>query len=374
MHIERGFRGKLSDYVDVSQTVSVDVSVSGGSVYDYSCFGVDESGKLSDDRYMIFYNQTSSPNNEIAYYLKQDGASFTLNLAGLPPNIARLVFTVSIDGAGTMGQISSHTLSVNNALTLSLTGQDFSGEKAIISAEIYRKDSDWRFAAIAGGFNGGLPELLKHYGGTEQQASSPKAKPVELRKGQKVNLVKPSGEILINLNWHKGEGKGKGGLFSLFSNKSGAIDLDLACLFQLKDGTKGAIQALGKKFGSLNEPPYVMLDGDDRTGDVSGGENLKVNGTKIPQIRRILVYTFIYEGIANWQEADGVVTVKCPGNRDVIVRMDEHDTKSRLCAIAMLENVNDSTLSVEKLVRFFPGQEEMDRYYKWGLRWVAGRK
>lgn len=371
MQIERGFRGKLSDYVDVSQTLSVDVSVSGGSVYDYSCFGVDESGKLSDDRYMIFYNQTNSPNNEIAYYLKQDGASFTVNLAELPQNIARLVFTVSIDGAGTMGQISAHTLTVNNVLTLSLTGSDFSGEKAIISAEIYRKNGEWRIAAIAGGFNGGLPELLKHYGGTEHRPS-PTSKPVELRKGQKVNLVKPSGEIIINLNWHKGEGKA--GLFSLFSGKSGAIDLDLACLYELKNGMKGAIQALGKNFGSLSNPPFVALDGDDRTGEVDGGENLKVNGTKIPMIRRILVYTFIYEGIANWQEADGVVTVKCPGNRDVIVRMDEHNTRARLCAIAMLENVNDSSLSVEKLVRFFPGQEEMDRYYGWGLRWKAGRK
>ena len=372
MQIERGFRGKLSDYMDTSQTISVDVSVSGGSVYDYSCFGVDESGRLSDDRYMIFYNQTNSPNNEIAYYMKQDGVSFTVNLAELPLNIARLVFTVSIDGAGTMGQISAHTLTVNNVLTLSLAGSDFSGEKAIISAEIYRKNGEWRIAAIAGGFNGGLPELLKHYGGTAQQASSQKAKPVELRKGQKVNLVKPSGEILINLNWHKGEGKA--GLFSLFSGKSGAIDLDLACLYELKNGMKGAIQALGKNFGSLDNPPFVALDGDDRTGDVDGGENLKVNGTKIAHIRRILVYTFIYDGIANWQEADGVVTVKCPANRDVIVRMDEHDTRARLCAIAMLENVNDSSLSVEKLVRFFPGQEEMDRYYGWGLRWKPGRK
>ena len=359
MQVERGFRGKLGEYVDVSQPFTVDVSVSGGDVYRYSCLAVDESDTLS-------------PKDELPCSPKHDGATFTVNLAGLPEKISWLVFSVSIDGAGTMRQISSHTLSVNDALTLSLTGQDFNDERAIISAELYRKNGEWRFSATASGFNGGLPELLKHYGGTEQQVSSPKAKPVELRKGQKVNLVKPSGEIIINLNWHKGEGKG--GIFSLFSGKSGAIDLDLGCLYELKDGTKGSVQALGKTFGSLEKPPYVALDGDDRTGDVAGGENLRVNGKKISLIRRILVYTFIYEGIANWQEADGVVTVKCPGNSDVIVRMDEHDTRSRMCAIAMLENVNDSSLSVEKLVRFFPGHEEMDRYYSWGLRWVAGRK
>ena len=148
----------------------------------------------------------------------------------------------------------------------------------------------------------------------------------------------------------------------------------MGCLYELKNGRKGSVQALGKHFGSLNDAPYIALDGDDRTGDVDGGENLRVNGTRISQIRRILVYTFIYEGIANWKEADGVVTVKCPGSRDIIVRMEEHDTKKIMCAIAMLENVDDKTFSVEKLIEFFSGHEEMDRYYRWGMKWVYGRK
>lgn len=372
MQIERGFRDKLGKYLDISRPFSVEVSVLGKSVYDYSCFGVDENNQLSDDRYMIFYNQTSSPNGEISYSASASGATFSVNLGSLPDRISRLVFTVSIDGAGTMGEISSHTFTLGQKLSLSLSGGDFSSERAIISAEIYRKNGEWRFAAIAGGFNGGLPELLKHYGG--QEAPSPtSAKPVELRKGQKVNLEKPSGEIIINLNWHKGESKG--GIFGgLFGGKSGSIDLDLGCLYELKDGRKGSVQALGKNFGSLKRFPYVALDGDDRTGSVEGGENLRVNGKKIHLIRRILVYTFIYEGIANWREADGIVTVKCPGNRDVIVRMDEYDTREGMCAIAMLENVNDSALSVEKLVQFFNGHEQMDRHYHWGLNWVHGRK
>ena len=50
MQVERGFRDKLSKYIDTSQTLTVDVSVSGSSVYDYSCFGVDENNRLSDDQ------------------------------------------------------------------------------------------------------------------------------------------------------------------------------------------------------------------------------------------------------------------------------------------------------------------------------------
>ena len=130
---------------------------------------------------------------------------------------------------------------------------------------------------------------------------------------------------------------------------------------------------MGNAFGSLNNPPYIALDGDDRSGASSNGENLRINGKMVPKIRRILVYTFIYDGIANWKGADGVVTVKCPGSPEIIVHMDEYGSNLPMCAIAMLENVND-TLSVEKLVRFFNGHEYMDQAYYWGLRWRAGRK
>ena len=379
MEIQRGFRDKLENHLNLNQPFDVEMITLGGAVYDCCCFGVDANNKLSDDRYMIFYNQTSSPNDEIKLVNSGSNAKFVLDLSKLPGSINKLVFTVSIDGSGTIGQINSHVLSVSqtnsSGLRMNLNGSDFHEEKAIISIEIYKKDS-WRLAAVASGFNGGLSELLKSYGGEEITTPTPKPheenrKPVELRKGQKVNLEKTTsviGEILINLNWHQGIKKG-----FLFS-KSSSIDLDLGCLFELTDGVKGCVQALGNSFGNLNYPPYISLDGDDRTGAVEGGENLRVNGAKISEIKRVLIYTFIYEGAANWQEADGVVTVKCPNSRDIIVKMDEYSSRQTMCAIAMLENVNNETFSVEKLVKFFDGHVDMDRYYNWGLRWVHGSK
>lgn len=136
---------------------------------------------------------------------------------------------------------------------------------------------------------------------------------VELRKGQKVNLEKHGaslGEILINLNWSQPARRG-----GFFAPKPQPIDLDLGCLFELQDGSKGCVQALGNSFGSLNNAPYISLDGDDRTGSSSAGENLRVNGAMISRIRRILVYTFIYEGATNWRDANGVVTLRCPGSQ-----------------------------------------------------------
>ena len=204
-------------------------------------------------------------------------------------------------------------------------------------------------------------------------------KKVELKKGQKVSLVKGGGglgEISINLNWHQQpQTKKQGLLASIFGGGGGAggIDLDLGCLYELQDGEIGCVQALGNDFGSLLRRPWIALDGDDRTGSNAAGETLRVNGKMASKIKRILVYTFIYEGVANWQQADGVVTVKCPGSPDIIVRMDEYGSSKAMCAIAMLENIND-TFSVEKLVHFFSGHKSMDKAYHWGLRWEPGSK
>lgn len=194
---------------------------------------------------------------------------------------------------------------------------------------------------------------------------------VELKKGQKINLSKmaAAGEILINLNWT--QGIPKKGLFG--GTKTQAIDLDLGAFVQLNDGSIHVVQALGNAFGNLNAAPYVALDGDDRTGAASGGENLRVNGRMSRNIKRMLVYTFIYEGAANWQQADGVVTIKYPGGDDMMVRMDEYSTSQKMCAIAEIVNVNDS-LSVEKLVRFFNSHPDMDQAFGWGFRWTAGKK
>ena len=195
---------------------------------------------------------------------------------------------------------------------------------------------------------------------------------VELRKGQKVSLSKntTSGEIVINLNWT--QGIEKKGFFGM--KKTQSIDLDLGAFVELKDGSKHVIQALGESFGSLNAAPYAALDGDDRTGESEGGENIRVNGAMVSNIQRILVYTFIYEGAASWKEAAGIVTIKHPGGEDIVVRMDEYSTSQTMCAIAQITSVGGGEMSVEKMVRFFNGQEDMDRAYGWGFRWVAGSK
>lgn len=170
MSFLRGTRDKLSKYVNVNEEICVEMLISGSAEYDFCCFGVDKQSKLSNESYMIFYNQLVSPQGEIELVRDSNMAKFKIHLSRLPQEIDKLVFTVSIDGNGTMGEINEHSISVIQhqkvPITMTLLGQDFSQEKAIISIEIYRKD-EWRIAAVGSGFNGGLSALLASYGGNE---------------------------------------------------------------------------------------------------------------------------------------------------------------------------------------------------------------
>ena len=197
---------------------------------------------------------------------------------------------------------------------------------------------------------------------------------ITLEKGQKINLNKKSdrlGEISVNLNWNS-ENIHQGFFSKLFGSKG--IDLDLGCLYELKNGNKGVVQALGNCFGSLKQAPYISLDGDDRTGDSAEGETLRVNGDEISKIKRILVFTYIYEGTPNWKDTNGVVTVKYPHAEDIIIKLDDYNTDYGMCALAMFENVGDETFSVQKLIKFYPSHRELDKAFNWNLIWAVGRK
>ena len=199
---------------------------------------------------------------------------------------------------------------------------------------------------------------------------------IELTKSkQSINLEKKNatlGEIVVNLNWN--QAKSSGGFLAGLLGKNKGIDLDLGCLYEMKDGSKGCVQALGKAFGNFERYPYIQLDGDDRSGAVSGGENLRINGNKIAQIKRIVVYAFIYEGVANWAQADGVVTLSYPGGQDIVVRLDESRSNAVMCAIAMIENVDNETFRVQRLVEYFNGHRDLDKAYNWGMKWRKGSK
>ena len=113
-----------------------------------------------------------------------------------------------------------------------------------------------------------------------------------------------SGRMRVSLTWNArpegASGGGGGFLKKLTGGGAKGIDLDLGALYELQDGKKGVVQALGNSFGAVDRPPYVLLDGDDRTG--GGGENMTINLDHLADLKRVLVFAFIYDGVPAWEE------------------------------------------------------------------------
>ena len=87
MQFIKGMRDKIQKYLDESKPFAVEMDISGNSEYDCCCFGVDEAGKLSNEDYMIFYNQTCSPNNSIKFSKAGTKTIFDIDLTKIPSDI-----------------------------------------------------------------------------------------------------------------------------------------------------------------------------------------------------------------------------------------------------------------------------------------------
>lgn len=369
---------------------------------DVSCFLLTDSGKVTGDAGMVFYGQRASANDSVKIETLSDNGQTVIAIdpSRLDSGIARVAVTATLtaDGARPFSSVSQLALTVDgSAGEVASFALDTAAarEAALILGEIYQRNGAWKFRAVGQGFDGGLQPLAEHYGVTiaapepapaagssAAPAPAPAApdRPASTVNLSKVSLSKSSptislekqggtlGTIKINLDWHQGEQKK--GLFGL--TRSGGIDLDLACLYELTDGTRLGVQALGKNFGYFDRPPYIELAGDDRTGAVSGGEWMRINGEHWSEIKRVLIFAMIYEGVPNWSSTDGVVMLYAPGNPDVEVRL-EGTSNERICAVALLENERGN-LKITRENRYFDTAQTMDKHYGFNLSWTRGRK
>lgn len=176
-----------------------------------------------------------------------------------------------------------------------------------------------------------------------------------------ISLPRDGGEMRINLSWR--------------TSQRMPIDLDLCCLWELADGSRGCVQALGGKY---QVPPHahrpvIRHDGDRQAGG-GGGENIRIDMTQVHLIKRVLVFAHIYDGVPNWAAADAIATIHPVAGTPVEVVLDEADPFAHVCAIALLRN-EGGKLTVHREVRYFArGHRAMDAAYGWGLNWRTGRK
>ena len=397
-------------------TDNISIRILSQSAIDCAAYRLTTEGKVRGDGDMIFYGQTRSDDGSVSFRGHDSDGFFDINLPAQPASIEKIALAFS--SAQTLAQVGDVDIQVLQGSQVLMTCQLNAvgrNEKAIILAECYRRQGNWKFRFIAQGFEGGLKPLSEHFGveiadeapaqnqappintqkaGSAPQTSTPLPIPagstnpsinlskITLTKNQSsINLKKRDdfGKISVNLDWNQRpdvskQAPKKGLLGDLFKqHKAGGIDLDVGAMIHLKNGEKTLIQALGSRFGSLQSAPYVLLRADDRTGQVSGGEWLDINGQQWSQIEEVFIFAFIYEGAPNWAQTDGVVTIHVPDQPPIETRLTEGTGNLPMCAIARLVNQQGS-INVERINQYFKGHQEMDKAFNWGFSWKRGSK
>lgn len=141
----------------------------------FSCFALDKDAKLADERHLVFYNQLALPGNAVRLAQRGGVPTFNVELEKLPASIHKLVFVASVDPATALMPLATCQFKLSSSKAdlarLDFAVQNFSAEKAVLVAEVYRRDG-WRLAALAQGFSGGLEAVLKHFGGEPAQPSA----------------------------------------------------------------------------------------------------------------------------------------------------------------------------------------------------------
>lgn len=385
----------------VDDRLLIDIRAAGAQM-DITALQVYAGGKVRGDGDMCFYNQKSIAGGAITLSGCPAQTDVVIHLPRISSEVEKIVLTGTLDDPKqTFGDLQTLSLHLTGGIKLAA---DISGrtEKAMILMEVYRHKGQWKVRNVMQGFIGGLQALVEHFGVTvapdapkaapapaprptatpsaaprPEPVVLPEPKPISLNKislsksQSSVNLQKPDGKfgkIRVNLNWN--QRPKAGGMFGL---RPSAIDLDVGALIEDVHGQVTAVQALGNTFGDYGYFPYVKLLGDDRTGAVSDGEWLDINGEMWREMHRVLIYAFIYQGAPNWSETDGVVRIMVPGQPEIEVCMNEFGSPYGMCAVAMLENVGGQ-IKVSREVTFHAGHRAMDEHYGWGLSWQRGRK
>ncbi|MEJ2325518.1 MAG: TerD family protein [Chromatiaceae bacterium] len=147
---------------------------------DAVAFVCNAEGKVLSDGHFIFYNNKALGDGTVQHTgdnLTGEGAgddeSIKVDLAGMSPDVNKIVVAVTIHEAESrgqnFGQVSNAFMRVVNDANGSEIArydlsEDASTETAMIFGELYRKDAEWKFRAVGQGFNGGLGPLAKEYG------------------------------------------------------------------------------------------------------------------------------------------------------------------------------------------------------------------
>ena len=147
---------------------------------DAAAFCCGDDDKVHEDLDFIFYNNLKHETGAIEHLGDNltgegdgDDEQILVDLSLIPSRITKINFTVTIHEADergqNFGQVSNAYVRVVNQETDEELlrydlGEDFSVETAIVVAQLYKHNGEWKFNAIGSGFSGGLAALCRNFG------------------------------------------------------------------------------------------------------------------------------------------------------------------------------------------------------------------
>ncbi|OXI79759.1 chemical-damaging agent resistance protein C [Burkholderia sp. AU33423] len=147
---------------------------------DASAFLLGANGKVRGEADFIFYNQLRSQEGSVEHTGDNrtgagdgDDEVIKVDLSRVPADIDKIAFTVTIHDAEArkqnFGQVSNSFIRVVNEISGAEVvrydlAEDASTETAMIFAELYRSNGEWKFRAVGQGYAGGLRALANGYG------------------------------------------------------------------------------------------------------------------------------------------------------------------------------------------------------------------
>ena len=153
----------------------------GGSFdLDAAAFLLGANGKVTKTEDFVFYGNLTHPSGSVQHLgdnLTGDGdgddEQIKVHLADVPAEIDKIAFTVTIYDAEqrhqNFGQVNNAFIRIYNEdngeeLLRYDLGEDYSIETAVVFAELYRNNGEWKVNAIGSGYGGGLAALCGSYG------------------------------------------------------------------------------------------------------------------------------------------------------------------------------------------------------------------
>ena len=154
---------------------------------DASAFILGANGKVRSSTDFVFYNNQNwrdhtiwSSGDDTTGGSSADGddEQIFIDFEKIPPWVDKIAITVTIHDAvnrrQNFGQVSNAYVrvakirdeydTVGETVIRFDLGEEFSIETALVVCEIYRKNGEWRFNAVASGYQGGLAALCRSYG------------------------------------------------------------------------------------------------------------------------------------------------------------------------------------------------------------------